>query len=93
MQCLIINRSRVRQRTSWFPSLTGAFNSSKKSMGGNMALMVGLSLAYALLRITDDKAIGFQFAKVGNDAGADRLLQSLDDDSAVGKFVDSFPSK
>ncbi|KAA8912325.1 hypothetical protein FN846DRAFT_773380 [Sphaerosporella brunnea] len=38
-------------------------------------------------------AIGFQFAKVGNDQGAERLLKRLDDDLKVGDYVDCFPSR
>jgi hypothetical protein len=44
---LIIPRSKARQRTSWFPSLTIALNSSKNYME-TMVLMVGLSLAYSV---------------------------------------------
>lgn len=38
-------------------------------------------------------AVAFQFAKVGNDKGAERLLRDLDNDEHVGNYVDRFPGK
>jgi hypothetical protein len=58
---------------------------------GRMAQMVSPSILQSST-FADGKAIGFQFAKVGNDAGAERLLNSLDNDRVVGKYVDRFPS-
>ncbi|CCX15012.1 Similar to hypothetical protein [Tuber melanosporum Mel28]; acc. no. XP_002835368 [Pyronema omphalodes CBS 100304] len=36
-------------------------------------------------------AVAFQFARVGDDAGAEKLLRGLDDDKDIGKYVDTLP--
>ena len=36
-------------------------------------------------------AVSFQFSRIGNDPGATKLLQDLDDDAELGEFIDVFP--
>lgn len=39
------------------------------------------------------KAVAFQFAKVGNDIGAENLLEAIDNHKVIGDYVDRLPGK
>ena len=36
-------------------------------------------------------AVSFQFSRIGNDPGAEQLLNDLDDDKELGEFIDVLP--
>lgn len=36
-------------------------------------------------------AVTFQFSRIGNDSGAAKLLEDLDQDPDVGKYIDVLP--
>ena len=36
-------------------------------------------------------AVSFQFSRIGNDPGAEQLLNDLDDDEELGEFIDVLP--
>jgi len=38
-------------------------------------------------------AVSFQFSRIGNDKGAEQLLIDLDDDTALGNYIDVLPVK
>jgi hypothetical protein len=43
--------------------------------------------------LTDSQclAVAFHFSRIGNDEGAKKLIEDLDNDETLGKWIDCFP--